>query len=750
MRTLQVTAWILGAGLVACSSGETAPSASSSAASAASTAATSTATAAAIEDASSSVRDRLAALREAEHRRAPQEITEADLESRDVLVRRAAARALARIGASDVRPKLLRLLGDEDPEVVRWAAYGLGYECTQDRDATVDALVARALALPDTDVWADAFHAIARSVGACASPTRSEATLSAWLGASEARARAASLGLGDFARRTKRLREETWVLLFARAAGGVSDPALPEALYAVSRVENVPPSVVGRLAEVATARLSDAGPYRLFAIRALGRARADGLAPLERILLEGGATFTMPERVEAARSAARLGRDGQVLLGKALEKLALKITPAAPIQGDDETAVLLATLAAITDPLVATRAIKSLSVVPAPEGADARARRIASLVRCASARLIPNVKPSTPVLLGCDLDAGWIGDRTLAEVLGRSAIRGGDLATFKKLVADPDARVREAALELLGSHPEIPDAHVIVADALAAKEPGVVTVAAEQIEKSPRLASAPAASKTRKKDRKKDEDDPKKADAPLSPPSKEVETALTKALERAERDQDLELLGSVIDAIGALGQKSLLPKLQPFCGSIHPTARERAANAIALLSNGKRPECPAPARSEVIAPEVLAPATSDVTLILDTDAGELVLELAAKEAPVAVARFTALAKRGLYDGTVMHRVDPSFVVQFGSPFADGYGALSDAPPLRCETSPLPFDALSVGVALSGRDTGGSQLFVMRARHPHLDGDYALVGTAKGPWDRVFEGDVIRKVVVTEK
>jgi cyclophilin family peptidyl-prolyl cis-trans isomerase len=89
---------------------------------------------------------------------------------------------------------------------------------------------------------------------------------------------------------------------------------------------------------------------------------------------------------------------------------------------------------------------------------------------------------------------------------------------------------------------------------------------------------------------------------------------------------------------------------------------------------------------------------------------------------------------------------PGFVVQFGDPTGTGYGG-SPRPPLRCETSPQPFQKLSVGVALAGRDTGNSQLFVTLGRFPHLDGEYTLVGEAEGAWDSATEGDVIRKVRV---
>jgi cyclophilin family peptidyl-prolyl cis-trans isomerase len=94
----------------------------------------------------------------------------------------------------------------------------------------------------------------------------------------------------------------------------------------------------------------------------------------------------------------------------------------------------------------------------------------------------------------------------------------------------------------------------------------------------------------------------------------------------------------------------------------------------------------------------------------------------------------------------VHRVVPGFVAQFGDPGGDGYGG-ADRPLLRCETAPAPFEAGAVGVALGGRDTGSSQLFVTLGRHPHLDGNYALLGRAGPGWDRVVEGDRIIKVRV---
>jgi cyclophilin family peptidyl-prolyl cis-trans isomerase len=55
---------------------------------------------------------------------------------------------------------------------------------------------------------------------------------------------------------------------------------------------------------------------------------------------------------------------------------------------------------------------------------------------------------------------------------------------------------------------------------------------------------------------------------------------------------------------------------------------------------------------------------------------------------------------------------------------------------------VPFNALDVGIALAGRDTGSSQLFVTLSRTPHLDGEYTHVGRAEGKWGELVEGDAI--------
>jgi cyclophilin family peptidyl-prolyl cis-trans isomerase len=147
-----------------------------------------------------------------------------------------------------------------------------------------------------------------------------------------------------------------------------------------------------------------------------------------------------------------------------------------------------------------------------------------------------------------------------------------------------------------------------------------------------------------------------------------------------------------------------------------------------------------------VAPEIDASLERPTTVRITTDAAnDLEVTFDPTLAPVAATRFVALARAGFFTNIVVHRVVPGFVVQFGDPGGDGYGGSGKL--LRCETSPVPFDALDVGIALAGRDTGSSQLFVTLAPTPHLDGEYTRLGHARGDWAAVAEGDVVLSVTV---
>ncbi len=95
-----------------------------------------------------------------------------------------------------------------------------------------------------------------------------------------------------------------------------------------------------------------------------------------------------------------------------------------------------------------------------------------------------------------------------------------------------------------------------------------------------------------------------------------------------------------------------------------------------------------------------------------------------EQAPLTVFNFIELAEKGYYDNTVFHRVVPAFVCQGGDPTGSGSGGPGYA--IRCEYNTLHYDGAGVvGMALAGKDTGGSQFFLTHLATPHLDYNYTI-------------------------
>jgi cyclophilin family peptidyl-prolyl cis-trans isomerase/HEAT repeat protein len=673
---------------------------------------------------SSAAAERVPVLLAAEGRRDAAAIVEADLSSPDPRVRRAAARALARIATDAARPGLVRLLSDEDGETSAFAAYGLAWTCAGHEDETVAALAARAASLeaPRGKSALSPAWALSRALGRCGTKD-AEALLAAWLRGTKDRAAAAALGLGDVATKRK-LSDETAVALTVAASGG-----LGEALAAFGRMEIPDATVAIRVREVATARLEVAGELRILAVRALGRTDAAAATPLARVLGDAGA-FTVAERGEAARALGRLGERGQRALGEALGKL---------VPGRDPVSMstlvsaaygpLSATLATLTypPPREARAVLADLAKLPVP-GADAPAslaRRVVSL-RCGAARLIATGDPD-PLLVACDPDAtGQVGALARLAVLSRSPMEGPRRrGVLQQLATSPHAAVRSAAFEALASHREVDDAAALVVQGLASPHAGTVAAAAEVVARRPDLA-----------------DSVRPARAPAPP---DLGAAVLAALDKQRAPDDVETVAALVSAAGSLRVAAAKKRVEGFCTSPWPTLRAHAARALEQLGD-KGAKCTQAAAAPL--PNELGKPVARAKLSLDTDAGELVLEVDGTFAPMAATRLVDLAKSGFYDGMAVHRVVPGFVVQFGDRAGDGTGG-SGRDPLRCETTPIAFAPLSIGVALSGRDTGSCQFFITLSRTPHLDGEYAQLGTASGDWAAVAEGDVIRAITVRE-
>ena len=141
--------------------------------------------------------------------------------------------------------------------------------------------------------------------------------------------------------------------------------------------------------------------------------------------------------------------------------------------------------------------------------------------------------------------------------------------------------------------------------------------------------------------------------------------------------------------------------------------------------------------------------------IIETDKGNIELELFPNEAPGTVANFEKLINKGFYDGLTFHRVIPNFVIQGGCPKGNGTGGPGYT--IKCETegNPHKHGTGALSMAHAGKDTGGSQFFICHNREntQHLDGVHTCFGQVVEGLDVIDQikvGDLIEKVEIVEQ
>ena len=133
----------------------------------------------------------------------------------------------------------------------------------------------------------------------------------------------------------------------------------------------------------------------------------------------------------------------------------------------------------------------------------------------------------------------------------------------------------------------------------------------------------------------------------------------------------------------------------------------------------------------------------------DTDRGPIKLELYPDKAPLTVANFVNLAKRGFYDGLNFHRVIADFMVQGGCPQGTGTGG----PGYRFEdetNNGVRHERGVLSMANAGPNTNGSQFFITHVATPWLDGKHTVFGKVVEGLDvvdAVRQGDTIKSVKI---
>ena len=138
-----------------------------------------------------------------------------------------------------------------------------------------------------------------------------------------------------------------------------------------------------------------------------------------------------------------------------------------------------------------------------------------------------------------------------------------------------------------------------------------------------------------------------------------------------------------------------------------------------------------------------------LTATFDTDRGPVQVELKPEQAPLTVASFVNLARRGFYDGLDFHRVIDDFMVQGGCPQGTGTGG----PGYKFEDEArngLTHERGVLSMANAGPNTNGSQFFITHVATPWLDGKHTVFGKVVQGMDAVDairQGDKIKSVKI---
>ncbi len=135
--------------------------------------------------------------------------------------------------------------------------------------------------------------------------------------------------------------------------------------------------------------------------------------------------------------------------------------------------------------------------------------------------------------------------------------------------------------------------------------------------------------------------------------------------------------------------------------------------------------------------------------VIETDKGDIRLQLTPEKTPVTVANFVNLAQRGYYDGLTFHRVIDNFMVQGGDPTGTGSGGPGYT--FQDEITDLRHDGPGVlSMANAGPGTNGSQFFITHVETPWLNGKHTVFGRVvsdQSVVDAIAQGDKMNKVTI---
>lgn len=139
---------------------------------------------------------------------------------------------------------------------------------------------------------------------------------------------------------------------------------------------------------------------------------------------------------------------------------------------------------------------------------------------------------------------------------------------------------------------------------------------------------------------------------------------------------------------------------------------------------------------------------------IQTNRGDILAEFWNDDAINTVKNFVTLAKSGYYNGLTFHRIVDKFVIQGGDPTGTGSGGPGYAIPCETRGPRQKHKNGAFSMAHAGKDTGGSQFFVVLDENNarHLDGKHTVFGQTIQGFDivqKIRQGDRMLKVEVLQ-
>lgn len=144
-----------------------------------------------------------------------------------------------------------------------------------------------------------------------------------------------------------------------------------------------------------------------------------------------------------------------------------------------------------------------------------------------------------------------------------------------------------------------------------------------------------------------------------------------------------------------------------------------------------------------------AASAQSLTALIETNKGNIEIELNERAAPTTVASFVNLSLRGFYDGLTFHRVENRFMVQGGDPLGNGTG--SPGYRFQGEVNLRHNRPGILSTANAGPGTDGSQFFITHVPTPHLDGIHSVFGVVTSGMqvvNQIRRGDRIVKITIS--